>query len=198
VASRDCGATAAGRLRDPNGFGLAAGPLGSRGMVRRHCRTRDAWFRGRKSPRWSAEGRRPGRNGMRRVSPTRLSRLASVTRRPVRASRRSAHPSLGVGANERSIIRAQNAADNERGGREWRAQGHEQAATNRWRHIDDVAAKPGRSERRRLTARGGCRKVRAPPHKIRQVDLYTCGVTSCDGGRARGFLIWRAVPDLLY
>ena len=130
--------------------------------IRRHCRRWQHGFRGRKSPRWSAEGRRPGRNGMRRVSLMRLSRLASATRRPVRASRRSAHPSLGVGTRKGHHPRAKAPRTTKGAVENGRAQGHEQAATHRWRHIDDVAGKPGRSERRRLMARSGCRASPSP------------------------------------
>jgi hypothetical protein len=63
---------------------------------------------GRKSPRWSAEGRRPDRNGMCRVSLTRLSRLASA-KEETRCAPPGAPPTprSGVGNKRKGdIIRA--------------------------------------------------------------------------------------------
>jgi hypothetical protein len=126
VASRDCGATAAGRPRDPNGFGLKAGAAGRRGMVRRHCRRHDARSRGRKIA--TVERRKaPSRlRGTARVSPARLSRFASATRtNPVRlpalrpplargsgTTRKagSLRPRVGVGVKRKARTRTQQRA----------------------------------------------------------------------------------------
>jgi hypothetical protein len=96
VASRDCGATAAGRLRDPNGFGLAAGP---REVV--------AWSGGtvgHMTPGPSAENRHGGaprgavpvaRDGPRLASA--VSRLASATGLPSAPFGAPPTPRSGVG-----------------------------------------------------------------------------------------------------
>jgi hypothetical protein len=100
VASRDCGATAAGRLRDPNAFGLAAG-----------AREVAAWSGGTvghmtRGP--SAENRHGGalrgavpvaRDGPRLASA--VSRLASATGLPVRLPALRP-PLVGVGREEES------------------------------------------------------------------------------------------------
>jgi hypothetical protein len=65
-------------------WAFKARAAGSRGMVRRHCRRRDAWSRGRKLA--AVERRKaPSRlRGTARVSPARLSRLASAAGMKVR------------------------------------------------------------------------------------------------------------------
>ena len=100
VASRDCGATAAGRLRDPNAFGLAAGarevadgPAALSDTGRVVLRPKIATVERREAPSRS--------RGTARVSLARC--RASQARLDYQcASRRSAHPSSGVGREEES------------------------------------------------------------------------------------------------
>jgi len=100
VASRDCGATAAGRLRDPNAFGLAAG-----------AREGAAWSGGtvgHMTPGPSAENRHGGaprgavpvaRDGPRLASA--VSRLASATGLPSAPFGAPPTPRSGVGTKRK-------------------------------------------------------------------------------------------------
>jgi len=56
--------TAAREVRDPVGQVLRSGRRASRNVDPVDTAGVEAWSRGRKSPRWSAEGRDPGRTGI--------------------------------------------------------------------------------------------------------------------------------------
>jgi hypothetical protein len=127
-------------VRDPVGQVLRSGRRASRNVDPVDTAGVEAWSRGRKSPRWSAEGRGPGRNGITACCHA-VSRLASVIEDPVCALRRSAAPSFGVGTRKRDDPRAKRRAetrgDGKMEGNEGDVRWKEQGSSGRraWRTI---------------------------------------------------------------
>jgi hypothetical protein len=97
-------------VRDPVGLILRSGRRASRNVDPVDTAGVEAWSRGRKSPRWSAEGRGPGRNGITACCHA-VSRLASVIEDPVAPCGAPPPPSFGVGTRKRDDPRAQRRAE---------------------------------------------------------------------------------------
>src|SRR3954469_14712384 len=98
-------------VRDPVGPILRSGRRASRNVDPVDTAGVEAWSRGRKSPRWSAERRRPDRNGMaaccqRGIAPRQRDRRPSVAPRGAPPP-----PSFGDGTRKRDDPRAERRAE---------------------------------------------------------------------------------------
>jgi hypothetical protein len=144
-------------------------------MVRRHCRRHDA-----RSKIATVERRKaPSRlRGTARVSPARLSRFASATRTDQCASRRSAHPSLGVGHETES-----NKPPPPRRGRTRKGK-HEPGRSNAPRERRRLRCLTGESEAGRRAARA----IGIPLNWNQCAANSVCSLPPCGGGLGRGVM----------
>src|SRR3954468_22545903 len=102
IPAREGGAPAGQVLRSGRRASRSVDPVNTAGV--------EAWSRGRKSPRWSAEGRGPGRNGITACCHA-VSRLASVIEDSVAPCGAPPPPSFGVGTRKRDDPRAERRAE---------------------------------------------------------------------------------------